>query len=141
LRSGGWNWQTYYGGHSSFNPQITVMLDQQMQQFNLGVEFLLAGVDDSGGHIYSVQNPGQPEYLHDVIGYAAIGSGAIHAVQSMIGFGHSVNTDYQETVFRVYASKRRSEVATPTGVGDAGSLNRRPTPSTCFAGQWERTTS
>jgi hypothetical protein len=112
----GLNWQTYYAGHASFNPQITVMLDQQMQQFNLGVEFLLAGVDDTGAHIYSIQNPGQPEYLHDVIGYAAIGSGAIHAVQSMIGFAHSANAEYQETLFRVYASKRRSEVAPGVGL-------------------------
>ena len=92
------------------------MIDQQMQHFNLGVELLLAGADDSCAHIYSVQNPGRPEYLHDVIGYAAIGSGAIHAVQSMIGFGHSPNADYQETVFRGYASKRRSEVAPGVGL-------------------------
>lgn len=71
----GLTWQTFYAGHASFNPQITMMLDQTMQNFNLGVELLLAGVDDSGAHIYSVQNPGKPELLHDVIGYAAIGSG------------------------------------------------------------------
>lgn len=112
----GLNWQSFYGGHASFNPQITMMLDQQMQGFNLGVELLLAGVDDSGAHIYSVHNPGRPEYLHDVIGYAAIGSGAIHAVQSMIGFGHAANGKYHETVFRVYASKRRAEVAPGVGL-------------------------
>jgi hypothetical protein len=111
----GLNWQGFYGGHASFNPQITMMLDQQMQGFNLGVEMLLAGVDDSGAHIYSVQNPGRPENLHDVIGYAAIGSGAIHAVQSMIGFGHAADAEYHETVFRAYASKRRAEAA--PGVG------------------------
>ena len=108
--------QSFYGAHASLNGQITLMIDQQMQQFNLGVEFLLAGADDTGAHIYSVQNPGRPEYLHDVIGYAAIGSGAIHALQSMIGFGHSPNADYQETVFRAYASKRRSEVAPGVGL-------------------------
>jgi hypothetical protein len=111
----GLNWQSFYGGHAGFNPQITVMLDQQMQGFNLGVEVLLAGVDESGAHVYSVHNPGRPELLHDVIGYAAIGSGAIHAVQSMIGFGHSATAEYHTTVFRVYASKRRSEAA--PGVG------------------------
>lgn len=73
-------------------------------------------VDDSGAHVYSVQNPGRPEYLHDVIGYATIGSGAIHAVQSMIDFGHSTKAQYHETVFRVYASKRRAEVAPGVGL-------------------------
>ena len=107
---------SYYGAHATLNGQITLMIDQQMQQFVLGVELLLAGADDTGAHIYSVQHPGRPEYLHDVIGYAAIGSGTIHAVQSMIGFGHTSNADYQETVFRVYASKRRSEVAPGVGL-------------------------
>ena len=106
---------SFYGGHASFNPQITMMLDQQMSQFNFGVELLLSGVDDGGAHIFSVHNPGPSELQHDVIGYAAIGSGAIHAVQSMIGFGHSAAAGVPETIFRVYASKRRAEVA--PGVG------------------------
>lgn len=112
----GLNWQTFYGGHASFNAQITMLLDQAMQNFNLGIELLLGGVDDSGAHIYSVQNPGKPELLHDVIGYAAIGSGAIHAIQSMIGFNHTANADYHESVFRVYASKRRAEAAPGVGL-------------------------
>ena len=35
----GLTWQTFYGGHATFNAQITMMLDQAMQGFNLGVEF------------------------------------------------------------------------------------------------------
>jgi hypothetical protein len=106
---------SFYGAHNSLNPQITAMLDNQMAQFNLGVELLLAGVDPSGAHIHTVYNPGRVERLHDPIGYAAVGSGTIHALQSMIGFGHCASADYHETVFRVYASKRRAEVA--PGVG------------------------
>ena len=115
LRPRGLDLQSFYGAHASLNPQITAMLDNQMAQFNLGVELLLAGVDPSGAHIHTVQNPGGSDRLHDQIGYAAIGSGAIHAIQSMIGFGHCADIDYHQTVFRVYASKRRSEVA--PGVG------------------------
>lgn len=111
----GLDFQSFYAGHASFNGNITVMLDQQIAGYNLGVELLVAGVDQLGAHIFSIHNPGRPELQHDIIGYAAVGSGAIHAVQSMIGFGHSAAADYHETVFRVYASKRRSEVA--PGVG------------------------
>jgi len=111
----GLNLQSFYGAHATLNGQITAMLDNQMAQFNLGVELLLAGVDPSGAHIHTIQNPGGSDRLHDQIGYAAIGSGAIHAIQSMIGFGHCADVDYHQTVFRVYASKRRSEVA--PGVG------------------------
>jgi hypothetical protein len=107
--------QTFYGNHTTLNQNIVALLDNQMVQYNLGVELLLAGVDPSGAHIYSVLHPGPPENLHDTIGYAAVGSGAIHALQALIGFGHSAGAEYHETVFRVYAAKRRSEVA--PGVG------------------------
>jgi hypothetical protein len=108
--------QTFYGSHQQLNPNIVAMIDSQMQQFNLGVELLLAGVDATGAHIYSVANPGPPENLHDPIGYAAVGSGTIHALQAFIGFGHSAAADYHETVFRAYAAKRRSEVAPGVGL-------------------------
>jgi hypothetical protein len=42
------NLQTFYGAHASLNGQITMMLDQAMANFNLGVELLLAGVDELG---------------------------------------------------------------------------------------------
>ena len=108
--------QTFYGGHQTFNPQITMMIDQGLNQFNLGVELLLAGVDQDGAHVFSIHNPGGSEFQHDVIGYAAVGSGAIHAIQSMVGFRHTSSAGLRETIFRTYASKRRAEVAPGVGV-------------------------
>jgi hypothetical protein len=107
---------SFYGSHQALNANIVAMVDNQMQQFNLGVEILLAGVDRTGAHIYTVTNPGPPENLHDAIGYAAIGSGAIHALQALIGFRHSAAAEYHETVFRAYAAKRRAEVAPGVGL-------------------------
>lgn len=107
---------SFYGNHASLNPQVTMMLDQQMAQFNPDIELLVAGVDDEGAHIYSIHNPGKPEREHDFIGYSAIGSGGIHALQAMIGFRHSPTADLRETIFRVYAAKRRAEVAPGVGV-------------------------
>lgn len=106
----------FYGRHTSLNAQIAAMIDQQMAQYNLGVELLLAGVDAGAAHLFTVHNPGGGHLEHDVIGYAAIGSGAIHALQSMIGFGHHAGVPLADAVFHVYASKRRSEVA--PGVGE-----------------------
>ncbi len=106
----------FYGNQASLSPQIAIMIDQTLSQFNLGVELLLAGVDQDGAHIFSIHNPGGAELQHDVIGYAAIGSGAIHAVQSMVGFRHDSTAALRETIFRAYASKRRSEVAPGVGL-------------------------
>jgi hypothetical protein len=106
---------TYYEKHDELSPQIVAMLDNTLAQWNLGVELLVAGVDSSGGHIFTVFNPGSPANVHDSIGYAAVGSGWIHAIQAFIGFRHTAEAGYHETVFRAYAAKRRAEVA--PGVG------------------------
>lgn len=111
----GLGWASFYGQHQNLVAQLTMMLDSQLNNYNLGVELLVAGVDDGGGHIFAITNPGTRPQDHDVIGYAAAGSGALHALQSMIGFRHAVSASLAETIFRVYASKRRAEVA--PGVG------------------------
>ncbi len=111
----GLNFQSFYQGHAGFNGQITFAIDQTLTQFDLQIELLLAGVDGSGAHLYTVHNPGRTPREHDVIAYAAVGSGWIHVMQSMIGFHHSPGAPFKETLYRVYASKRRAEVA--PGVG------------------------
>ncbi len=106
---------TYYGKHQQLLSQITENLDQSLASFDPEVELIVAGVDSSGGHLFTVSNPGGSAECHDVIGTVAIGSGEIHAVQSMIGFGHAATQPVKDTIFHVFASKRRAELA--PGVG------------------------
>jgi 20S proteasome alpha/beta subunit len=106
---------SFYASHASLQQQVVFGLDQAMAGHNLGVEVLIGGVDADGGHLFTVHNPGGSDLQHDVISYAGVGSGWLQAIQSMIGFAHSGAEGLNETVFRVYASKRRAEVA--PGVG------------------------
>ena len=115
LRPRGLTMQSYYQMHQTLMGNVVGMLDQQMTTYDLGVELLLAGLDGAGGHLHTVHNPGGRYLTHDVIGAAAVGSGALHAVQSMIEFRHFGEEALRDTVFRVYAAKRRAEVA--PGVG------------------------
>lgn len=112
----GLNLETFYSMHGSLNPQTVMLLDNGLAEWDLGVELLLAGVDDAGGHIHTNHNPGGGNQDHGPIGWAAIGSGAVHVLQSMAGFGHGADASYGQTLFRVYASKKRAEVA--PGVGN-----------------------
>ena len=107
--------ESFHGMHRGLNEQVVMLLENQLAQFNLGVELLLAGVDDSGGHLHTNGNPGGGDTNHDPIGWAAIGSGSPHVLSSMAGYVHSAAADYKQTLFRVYASKRGAEVA--PGVG------------------------
>jgi hypothetical protein len=91
------------------------MLDNALVTLDLDVELIVAGVDASGGHLHSVGNPGGWQQCHDPIGTIAVGSGAIHAIQAMIGYSHSAAVPLRETVFHVFSSKRKAELA--PGVG------------------------
>lgn len=106
----------YQGGlQSRLLPQIAGSIDDQVMAYDLNVELLIAGVDSEKAHIYTVSNPGViTNYKHS--GYVSIGSGSIHAVQSLIGFGHSSLHSLFETIFTVYASKRRAEVTPGVGI-------------------------
>jgi len=112
----GLNFQSYFQGHASLNGHIVQMIDQSLSQYDVQIELLLAGVDGSGAHLYTVHNPGRMTRQHDTIGFGAVGSGWIHAMQSMIGFRHSPDATFEETMYRVFASKRRAEVTPGVGV-------------------------
>jgi hypothetical protein len=86
------------------------------QQYKLGVEFLITGLDDSGAHLSHVTDPGVLSQLQK-LGHAAIGSGGPHAMTRLSLAGQSRQRGLLETIADVYSAKRASEVA--PGVGNA----------------------
>jgi 20S proteasome alpha/beta subunit len=107
--------QFYQGLQQAMLPQLVINIDNLIGTFNYNLEVLIAGADDSGAHLFAITNPGGSYDDFQPIGYAAIGSGALHAVQSLIGMRQTPLRCLHETVFNVYASKRRAEAA--PGVG------------------------
>jgi hypothetical protein len=86
------------------------------QQFNLGVDFLIAGLDAEGAHLSHVTNPGIVSQLQK-LGHAAIGTGSGHAMLRLSLAGQSRQRGLIETLADVYGAKRVSEVA--PGVGNS----------------------
>jgi len=105
--------QRYYAGVNLL-PQILGSIDHDMMRFNYATDFLIAGVDDAGAHLFHISNPGAMSSFEN-IGFTSIGSGQLAALQSMIGFAHTPAKELMDTIFAVYASKRRAEAA--PGVG------------------------
>jgi len=57
LMARGLNWAAFYGQHAQLQQPIVMMIDQALAQYNLGVELLAAGVDDSGAHLFTGPQP------------------------------------------------------------------------------------
>lgn len=100
-------------GQKQIPLQIYAQLIQAIQTFNLGVEFIIAGMIGDNGRIGFVHNPGILKW-YDRLGFHAIGSGGIHAIMTLIG--HSVSSNIEATIYKVYTAKKNAEIA--PGVGN-----------------------
>lgn len=116
LEPRGLSLETYYNNHQGLAPQVLQIVDQAMSQTDVGVEFIIAGSDEDGYAIHTVVNPGVKSD-HTPIGYCAIGSGAPHAMYSLIeaSYKHTLGRDEVKELVR--NAKTRSEVAPGVGSG------------------------
>lgn len=116
LESRGLDLNLYYENQQKLVTPIVQMIDEQFRTWNPEVEFIVAGKDSSGCHIHTVQNPGDT-LCHDSVGFVAIGSGAPHALYSLIESNYKKTMSKDEVEELIKRAKRRSEVA--PGVGTA----------------------
>ena len=77
--------------------EIAFKLNQDVETFNLGVELLLAGIDEEGTHLYTINQAGKP-IENNQIGFQAIGIGNIHAINTLISEGYSPNLDFEKAI-------------------------------------------
>ena len=104
----------YYNSHQKMSPQLVQMIDHALSSTNLGVEMLIAGANGRTHTIHTILNPGVTRD-HSSIGLGAIGSGAPHALYSLIEDSCESGMDRDSVVGLVKKAKNRSEVA--PGVG------------------------
>ena len=114
LEPRGLTMDAFYGRHQQLSHQVVQMVDSAMTQTELGVEILVSGGDDSAHAIYTISNPGVM-VDNTAIGYGATGSGAPHALASLIEDGFSPSLPKEKVLKMVEQAKTRSEVA--PGVG------------------------
>jgi len=114
LEPRGLSLESYYGRQQHLSPQVVQIIDQAMYNADLGVEMLVAGPNGGNHAIHTILNPGT---IHDnsSIGHGAIGSGAPHALYSLIEGSYAPSLSRDEVLALVEAAKHRSEVA--PGVG------------------------
>lgn len=99
------------------NPQIAAQLHTflaQDPQNIFDVELIIAGLDNTGVHVYLLAKPGTLIQM-DTQGFSAIGIGGIHAFNSLLANNYSAKLSLKEALYFTYQAKKRSEVA--PGVG------------------------
>lgn len=118
LEPRGLNFEGFYqhGGINNLPRDLALLLDSNIQRLQLGVSIMLAGVDRSGPHIYSIEDPGAL-VCYDRLSYHAIGSGHRHAILTMVAHAQHHTMGLNQTVFNVFCAKKAAEAA--PGVGQS----------------------
>lgn len=105
---------SYYSNHQQLSPNVVQMIDNALSNGDMGVEMLIAGANGESFSIYTIVNPGTISD-NSSIGRGAIGSGAPHALYSLIEDGYEPSFGKDKVIELVSKAKKRSEVA--PGVG------------------------
>ena len=108
------NLTDFYQIQSHLIPDVAMNTQMQIDQYRYGLDILVAGVNNGRAHLYGINDPGT-SYCFDSIGFHAIGSGAPHALNTLIARGSNSLKDLNTTVMIVFEAKKIAERA--PGVG------------------------
>lgn len=114
LEPRGLDLMTYYNSQQRLLPQVVQMIDRTLSEHNMGIELIVAGKGENTCNLFVIMNPGQT-ICSDPIGFSAIGSGAPHAIYSLIESGYQRDMNKEKVKELVLKAKERSQVA--PGVG------------------------
>lgn len=111
--------EEFHDRASSLPAELVASLDQEIVSFEDvhdigGMDILLAGLDDTGPHLYLISEPGTSTCF-DALGYHAIGSGDSQAIATISGHGFVDTFDPNTALYIAYEAKRKAERA--PGVG------------------------
>jgi hypothetical protein len=126
LKPRGFNFQEFKEkGAQQLLPQVYQEVTNQLFIFGINaVEFLVAGVDNTGSHIFRVHYNGMAggSWLEwcDKLGHREIGRGAPHASIFLSIEGQYSGLGVAETIYNVYCAKKIAELA--PGVGSSTDL-------------------
>lgn len=115
----GLTFDTYYGGHNSLNPGLIQLIDQAMASEIIDVQLIVVGPTEAGFGIYIITNPGLAVCVN-AIGFTAIGSGAPHVLNSLLGAKYKKSLAKSKVEKLVKEAKAISQVA--PGVGKETSI-------------------
>ena len=109
------NFQSFYQNQRALLPEIVFQMTDAINRTNLGVEYILCGFDEDGGHIHYIVDPGTSE-CWDTVGFCAIGTGNVNAVSAFTAHNYAPNYSLEKALYLVYLAKKEAQRA--PGVGD-----------------------
>lgn len=115
LKTVGLDVAEFLNRHSEWDANFVAQVTSELKHATLDAEAIIAGCDETGFHIYIVDDPGDVRCA-DAIGFASIGTGKNHADSQFMLARHSQHTSFHTALLQVYAAKKRAEIAPTVGL-------------------------
>ena len=109
------NFQTFYQSQRIMLPELVFQMTDAINKTNLGVEYILCGFDENGGHIHYIVDPGISE-CWDSVGFCSIGTGNLNSVSAFTAHNYAPNFPIEKSLYLVYLAKKEAQRA--PGVGN-----------------------
>jgi len=116
LKPQGLTFKTYISQQRKLSDYVANEYRRQLEENSLKLEVIIAGLDSTGAHIFTIQDPGLAE-CHDDISFCAVGIGASQSREHFMFSSYTKETTFADCMYLTYVAKRRGQFA--PGVGQA----------------------
>ena len=106
----------YHEKQRTLHDALVMDLNDRIRKYNVGLSLLLLGIDEQGGHIAHVDNPGIWRGL-DNVGFLCLGMGDRHADNVFAWYKHTTSVPLNDAIYITFEAKKKAEAA--GGVGQA----------------------
>lgn len=110
----GFNLDWFKEHQRMLSPEIVMRLDRQLETYEFNLHILVAGVDNTGAHIYYIYPPCSSTCF-EALGYCSIGTGERHADSTFIAYRYTPSFSLKNALYITFEAKKRAEIA--VGVG------------------------
>lgn len=110
------SFEEYQEKQKTLHDSIILDLNERIRKYNVGLTLLLIGIDEQGGHIINVANPGIWR-SYDSLGFLCVGMGDRHADNVFAWYKYTSSIPLSDTIYIAFEAKKKAEAA--GGVGQA----------------------
>jgi hypothetical protein len=110
------SFKDYQERQKTLHDALVIDLNEQIRKYNVELTLLLVGIDEQGGHIIHVMNPGIWRN-YDNLGFLCLGMGDRHADNVFAWYKYTPTIPLRDAVYIAFEAKKKAETA--GGVGQA----------------------
>jgi hypothetical protein len=106
----------YHEKQKMLHDSLVFDLNERIKKYSIGLTLLLIGMDEQGGHIIQIANPGMWR-SYDNLGFLCLGMGDRHADNVFAWYKYQSAMPLNDAIYIAFEAKKKAEVA--GGVGQA----------------------